>query len=250
MKKIPALLVATLTVLCINAQKKTDSMLLKKSPNMQLKVNQKPVQQPTTTTPISSSSSEKTTQTKAETPAATAPALTDNDYFLSAVKISLKTGKDNKEYPSSLSISISPGNVTNYYNVGNSCFRLSNYKNELKINSSTDLYIPQTNQYYPYIAADNTLAKYKQNGLTLQMVYLANLLFDAWKIDGISLTLQFKDAHGNPHPTMGNKTITFTDANLWMDGYDKVVTLYRTDGSFNPMPAWQGSVATYKNTYK
>lgn len=249
MKKISATFVATLTVLCINAQKKSDSLLLKKNTTIQVKVNQNPVQQQTTK-PLSSSSTEKVTQTKTETPATTAPALTDNDYFLSAVKITLKTGKDNKEYPSNLSINISPGNVTNYYSVGNGCFRLSYYKNELKVNTSTDLFIPQTNQSYPYVAAENTLAKYKQNGVTLQMIYLANLLVDAWKIDGISLTLQFRDANGNPHPTMGNKTITFTDANLWMDGYDKVVTLYKTDGSFNPMPVWQGSAATYKSTYK
>lgn len=206
-------------------------------------------QSPSSATPAGTSGSQqKATVTNAS--ASPAPVKTDADYYLSAVSVTIKTGRDNKEYPSAISLDVAPGNITGYYQLGMRCFTLSNYKNELKVNNPAELYIPKRSSNYPYEATENTLAKYKQNGLAFRIIYFPNLAVDAWKVEGISLTLQFKDANGNSHPTLGNKVITFTDASLWMDGFDKVVTLYKTDGSFNPMPVWQGSVNTYKATYK
>lgn len=154
---------------------------------------------------------------------------TDADYFLTAVNVVIKTGKDNKEYPSRIAINVgvNDGNIP--------LFALNNYKDELKINSTTVLNLTKNN----YPGTRNSLADYKAVGLRFRLNYLANLPTDAWKIENISLLLEFKDEKGNPHPTMGKKTIDFTDSNLWADGFSKIETEYKTDKNFNPLKVRQ-----------
>jgi len=160
----------------------------------------------------------------------------DADYFLSVVTTIFKTGSDNKEFPSPIRVQVYSGNL-NYSN--NHGFRMSNYKNELPKNSTIPLVIAQQDGYNSYNAIENSLANYKQYGLRFFLVYDANVSLDAWKIESIALKLEFKDAAGNPHPTMGNKLITFYGSNLWMDGFDKIITFFKTDKYFNPLPVQQ-----------
>lgn len=239
-----------------NAQiKKTDSVQINKAViNSNLRLKEKiitaPIQQTNSTTTTPTSSSTTTTQKQtASTSTATAPAATktDADYYLSVVKTTIKTGSDNKEYPSSLRIFCYCGNKTGQSNKG---FFLLDYTNELSKNNTTTLLVPKRSDGIYYDAAENSLAAYKQSGLRFVIQYHANLSLDAWKIESISLTLEFKDAAGNPHPTMGSKTISFTDSNLWMDGFDKVVTVYKTDTYFNALPVAQGPLGFWNYKYQ
>lgn len=164
-----------------------------------------------------------------------APVKTDADYCLSVVKVTIKTGRDNKEYPSKVYITVCTG-AQKLKTLSTHGFRLTGYTNELKANSTETLFIEKV---YGYSATENSLAAYKQNGVKFLLQYEGFSAFDAWKIESISLTLEFKDAAGNPHPAMGTKTIVFPNADLWMDGFNKIYTYYKTDTYFNVMPVRQ-----------
>lgn len=247
MKKIPVLFFLLMLSIVIQAQSKIDSskIVIKNKPVINKAIKTKvtqPVSTPnpgstqtqTTTTTAGEATSTPIQKTTVTTTTATAP-KTDNDYFLSVVKVTIKTGSDNKEYPSQLDIYISPGNENPRNSTG---FSLFGYKNELKVNSAIDLFLEKKPTSTD--PAKNTLAAYKQYGFRFSIYYGANIVLDAWKIESLSVTLEFKDANNNSHPTMGQKKITFTDANLWMDGYDKKVSYYKTDTYFNPLPVKQG----------
>jgi hypothetical protein len=60
---------------------------------------------------------------------------------------------------------------------------------------------------------------------------------DAWKIEGVTLTLEFRDQNGNPHPTLGQKVITFSNAQGFLNGYFERSMTCTTDGYFNPLTA-------------
>ena len=256
-------------VVAANAQLKTDTSGLKKpvvtnirmpvKPNTQLPVKiVGGIQRSTSgisqeSTPENTPSKPPTTPTTPTTGAqhnstpppnvtgSPAQVKTDADYYLSVVKLTIKTGRDNKEYPSEISVAVCPGSQTIDFNkaIPNSHgFRLRQYKNELSVNTTQDLFIEKESRYS---AAENSLTAYKQYGLKFWLFYYDKSILNtgAWKIESLSLTLQFKDAAGNPHPTMGSKTIIFPDWDLWMDAFDKVHTYYRTDGYFNPLPVKQ-----------
>ncbi|MFT3933716.1 MAG: hypothetical protein QM726_08895 [Chitinophagaceae bacterium] len=251
-----AILFSLLVILCsiiASAQQKIDSAKLVKpvinNASLPVKLVTAPIQAVTTTStsPQNNNSATTTTQQKNTAPGSTnttTPAKTDADYFLSVVTATFKTGNDNKEYPSVLSVYVYCGNMNSGNHHG---FLLYGYQNELPKNSSMPLVIEQINTLRKYDAKENTLAAYKQYGLRFFLSYFANFKLDAWKIESISLKLEFKDAAGNPHPTMGQKVISFSDSNLWMDGFDKVVTFYKTDSYFNSLPVKQSS---YKNFYE
>lgn len=158
------------------------------------------------------------------------PTLTDADYSLAVVTTTIKTGRDNKEYPSRIMMRLLCNSKS-----WRSGFVLD-YSNELAVNSTMPLIISQMSSYN---ASANSLNEYKQHGLLFVIKYWPNIVLDAWKIESLSLTLEFKDKNGNPHPTMGRKTITFNDSSLWMDGFDKQVIVYETDKYFNPLPVTQ-----------
>ena len=63
--------------------------------------------------------------------------------------------------------------------------------------------------------------------------------FDAWKIQGVTVTLEFRDQNGNLHPSLGQKTITFSNANGFLNGYNGTLTMIcNTDGYLNPLSAY------------
>lgn len=152
----------------------------------------------------------------AKTTPSPVPASTTNTmYYLSSINVTLFTGNDNKEALSKISFYLfrTGGASTDFGNTnpdvvlsGSAYFD----PGEMKINSNRNFalelaYTPRETQYMSTMSLSN-IQKY---GIKLQISYLPNFILDAWKIDKIDMTLEFKDAQGNPHPTLGRKTISF-----------------------------------------
>ncbi len=176
--------------------------------------------------------------------------LTDADYFLSGAVIQVSTGNDNKEANTSTAFfAIRPRKAN-----GLVVYKLDEYANEIKPNQHTDLRLDRA---VTLSTAQNSLQYYKQNGLSVMIAYCnKNFCTDAWKISGITITLEFKDANGNPAPAgYGTRTISFpvsagtlgftagcnpfwvTDGKTCGHSDQSQKMLLKTDEYFNPLPA-------------
>ena len=71
-----------------------------------------------------------------------------------------------------------------------------NLGNEMRINSETEFGLGLE-------AQPISLETFQKSGLVLRIQYNPNIIFDAWKIESVSLTLEFKDQNGNLHPSLG-----------------------------------------------
>jgi len=163
-------------------------------------------------------------------------APSDADYFLSVAKVTVKTGKDNKEVNSKLIVRVYPASGTDNYQKG---YMLENYMPELKVWSTKEFTLPQAPGFDQSF---NSLAHYRQTGVMIDILYntFGNGPFfgmDAWKIDEVSATLEFRDKNGNLHPTMPSKTIYFTDSDMYLD-FTKWHLFCKTDAYFNTLPAF------------
>jgi hypothetical protein len=159
--------------------------------------------------------------------------LSDADYFLAVAKVSVKTGKDNKENGSALILRVYPAAGTDNWRKG---YCQENYKSELKVWSTDNFTLPRAAAFDQNF---NSLANYKQTGIMVDINYntVGNGPFfamDAWKIEEVAVTLEFKDKNGNPHPTMGSKTIYFTNSNMYLD-FKKWQLYCKTDQYFTPL---------------
>ena len=86
---------------------------------------------------------------------------------------------------------------------------------------------------------DLTLDVLQTTGIEFRIHYSANFQLDAWKIEGVSVTLEFRDQFGNLHPTFGQKTISFSNANGYLNGYDGTrIMKCHADGYFNPLSSF------------
>lgn len=163
----------------------------------------------------------------------TAPVLSDADYFLAVAKISVKTGKDNKEKGSKLIFRVYPASGTDNYKKG---YCQENYADELKVWETRDFTLPRA---AGFDQSFNSLAHYRQTGVMVDINYntVGNGPFfalDAWKIEEVVVTLEFKDKDGNPHPTMPSKTISFSGTEMYLD-YGKWQLYCKTDQYFNAL---------------
>ena len=152
-------------------------------------------------------------------------------YSLTAVRVNIRTGNDNKEYPSSVRTTLGVrGNRMEY-----AFFRQENLQNEMKSNSNTEFGLEKDG----INLKDITLGVLQNAGFDLKISYHANFQFDAWKIEGVTVTIEFRDQNGNLHPTLGQKTISFSNANGFLNGYDgtREMICY-SDGYFNPLSAF------------
>ncbi|MFN8253384.1 MAG: hypothetical protein U0V75_16060 [Ferruginibacter sp.] len=147
-------------------------------------------------------------------------------YTLAAVKANIRTGADNKEYPSVVWAFLSSNSPT-----ANCSFKQESLKNEMRSNSNTEFGLEKP------VNNSITLDDLQKNGCRFTIWYFANFQFDAWKIEGVSITLEFRDQQGNLHPTLGQKTITFGNANGFLNGYGETRMICTTDGYFNPLTA-------------
>lgn len=149
-------------------------------------------------------------------------------YTLTAVKVTLQTGNDNKEFPSMLGLTLYQRNPYKgiYGLPGNGI------KNELPVNSVMDFGLE--NSGYAPTVEKLRLEALQQTGLTLTIYYGPNFLLDAWKIEGVKLTLEFKDQNGNLHPVYGNKTIVFNTARGILNNTYHTMKCH-ADGTFSPL---------------
>lgn len=152
-------------------------------------------------------------------------------YSLTAVKANIKTGNDNKEYPSNVWVSVGVRGSGMEY----AFFKQENLKNEMKSNSSTEFGLEKK---WTLSKKDISLDVLQNTGIHCRIWYHANFQLDAWKIEGVTVTLEFRDQNGNLHPTLSQKTITFSNANGFLNGYPGTTTMTcTTDGYFNPLSA-------------
>lgn len=160
------------------------------------------------------------------------PAPAASSYTLTSARVTVKTGNDNKESPSIFFLFIRENNGA--WGEGRELFAQQNQypTAELKINSAND--IPMVK--FPSTGADAfSLTNLQYKGLRFVITYSPNFFADAWKIESVTLTLEFKDQNGAMHPTMGTKTIQFNISNGLLTNTKKVLT-GTTDGLFTPQP--------------
>ena len=240
-------LMTALLALTANAQQKIDSSAFAKpivnKRNVPLKTTapiSKPVATPT-------SKSQTYTQSKTENTQAT---LTDADYFLAGAVIKISTGGDNKEAnTSTASFYVRPRKSN-----GIVAYQLNDYANELQLNQTAELRLERV---ATLTSPQNSLQYFKQNGFSIVVAYCnKSYCTDAWKINSITVILEFRDANGNPAGNgYASKTISFpaSSATLgfiagcnpfwtkssiscgWSDQLSKM--LLKTDEYLNPLPA-------------
>jgi len=148
-------------------------------------------------------------------------------YSLTGARVTLRTGTDNKEFPSQVTVYlIVKGSGYIYWQPG------ENLRNEMRSNSTNEFGLDK----WPYGGVGSyALSELQKNGLILLIYYYPNFLTDAWKVAGISVTIEVKDQYGNLHPSLGNKTITF-NASGFLNLSDRYFEC-RADGNFEPVIA-------------
>lgn len=163
----------------------------------------------------------------------TTPKLTDADYFLSVARITIKTGNDNKDAGAKLILRVYPTTGTDNYRKG---YLLDSYTQELKKWGNDEIPLPRASEFDQSF---NSLANYKQTGVMVDVLYDTwggpYPPLDAWKIEEISVTLEFRDKNQNLHPTMGSRIIHFPNSNPYLD-FTKWHVFCKTDQYFNPLP--------------
>lgn len=166
------------------------------------------------------------------------PAVNPSQYYLTNAFITIKTGADNKEKESEVSIRVIPSLVKNLSDNHNE-FMKKLAKNELELYSNSPRTLPLAlfmASTYTTANPPTSLASFLLNGLGTVIEYKANIFTDAWKIEQVELVLHFKDANGIYHPTQGVKTIQFNmPANTFLDGFVKHYLVCKADASLNPV---------------
>lgn len=147
-------------------------------------------------------------------------------YTLTSVRVNIRTGSDNKEFPSQVGVML--------FNRGGDGWIMNqlpeNMRNEMKSNSNTEFGLEKMSNPN---AGCMSLESIQRAGLSLRIFYLPNLFTDAWKIEGVSIALQFKDQNGNLHPTLGNKNIICNNASGFLDASNHIM-MCMIDGQFVP----------------
>lgn len=170
--------------------------------------------------PVKATTVTKTT-TDPQTPASV--------YSLTSVRVNVRTGSDNKEFPSMVLVTLKTKSAAG----GDwSPFYQQNLGNEMRVNSNTEFGLERDAQ----LRGVATLDAFQKDGLKLILKYYPNFFADAWKIENISLVLEFKDQFGNLHPSLGSKTIAFSNAFGFLNNEYQVMECV-TDGSFAPLTA-------------
>lgn len=175
---------------------------------------------------------------------APAPAAT---YNLTGVKVNIGTGSDNKESLSNVGIELWARN--DKFQI----YAQNNLTNEMKKNENTPIGLERTTTYTSGSLPNAIPVRYNTSntgtniislndlqtyGLSLRIIYKPNFFADAWKIENVSVTLEFRDAAGTLHPTLGQKTITFTNTSTFLDNYDKRILICTADNYFNPLTSF------------
>jgi len=173
----------------------------------------------------------KTTPTAATPPPPPPPPPSSTNkeasiYKLTSARVSILTGNDNKEFPSEVSVYLrATGLPDAMLQPG------ANLKNEMKSNSWNEFGL----QHSDRATSDCwLLSSFQSRGLLLRIWYNPNFMTDAWRIEGVKLTLEFKDQFGNLHPTYCNKTIVFNNTSGFLDNGYRTMEC-KADASFVPL---------------
>ena len=150
-------------------------------------------------------------------------------YTLTSARVSIRTGSDNKEFPSQVMVLVAPRSTP--VSAASSLTQLQ-LTNEMRINSETEFGLERSVQH----PGDANLQSFLNSGLKLRILYLPNFFADAWKIENVSITLEFKDQNGNLHPTLGRKTIFFSTASGFLNNEYRNLECF-ADGNFMPVTA-------------
>jgi hypothetical protein len=179
--------------------------------------------------------------------ASTTPTPSAGPYRLTSVKVTITTGNDNKEALSVMGVTLNRVGDTPTAWTGESLFIGGTYNaaNSPEFKTYSDTVFDLTPQDFmrtegyeylgqkPWHHLDTTLDTLQSSGLRLEIWYSPNFILDAWKIDQVILTLEFKDDQGRLHPTMGNKTVTFSNVSTLLTNSTLALEL-ETDGFFLP----------------
>ena len=177
-----------------------------------------------------------------------------DQYFLVVGTFAIQTGNDNKELLSDFTIKLyinggasdtDPFGFANpdplrLQDVG---YSFGSKTTELKVNSSADFEL-KTGVDTVWLPMKNNMANIQQHGLRIVITYNPNFPLDAWKIDGVTLTLKFQNrgqisnylstGRRSFYPGMDNKTITFPNVGKLLTASDPRLDLI-TDGSLRPI---------------
>src|SRR5690349_19185841 len=137
-------------------------------------------------------------------PAPTASGPNSSDFYLTSAKATIYTGNDNKEQPSQVQMQIMFAE-----GIGNYMIPVAKYK-EFAVNSAVELPF----QFYydgNYGHSKLCLTNVESAGVKIYISYSPNFPLDAWKIEKVVLTLEFRDGKGNLHPILGTKNIVFVN---------------------------------------
>lgn len=177
-------------------------------------------------------------------------AVNNGDYFLTDAKLIINTGSDNKEANNSHAFFyLGLVNATErvYFHKG-SIANKTPYLEEIRANSTTEIVLDRYVNMQGILSEYNALCVYKHRGLALAIVYdNKSWATDAWKINGVTAVVTFKDRNGNPYPNGNNGVFVLNFQNIgvtlgYRPGDDittnkdqlRVLTL-GTDGNFNPL---------------
>ncbi len=206
----------------------------KKSPAVILKTTA-PVK-PTTTTPVLSSPSPPASAPPSSTPSTTtapppAQSSTVVEYQLTAVRVKISTGRDNKESPSEVYTKFA---LPDQYAAPYCAFAQWNQQNEMPVNSEIEVGLKKhANANLSLISTKLTMSNPEQlktggndillsdiqkYGGRLMIKYYPHLFTDAWRIENVILTLEFRDKNGNLHPVHGSKILSFSNAKTFLNG--------------------------------
>lgn len=184
-------------------------------------------------------------------PPAPAQSSTTPIYKLTGVRVKINTGRDNKESPSEVYTKFSlPDQAASSY----CAFAQWNLQNEMPINSEIEVGLRKYTNANLSISStkltmsnpeelrtganDITLSAIQTHGSRLMIKYYPHLFTDAWRIENVTLLLEFKDANGNPHPSHGSKTLSFANAKTFLNGFNERYLVCEIGTDLSPMVSY------------
>jgi hypothetical protein len=167
-----------------------------------------------------------------------------DQYYLVGGKYTIRTGNDNKEAPSRVTFKlyVNGGEDRSEWLVNNPLKLQEIWTSfdpkgmELRVNSTADIEFSNRKGLDPmWLPRKGHLPNIQQYGLRLVIKYEPNFPLDAWKVEGVTMTLKFQDLDemqftsrsGREDFTPGwdNKTVTFSGAPKLLTGQDSELHL-------------------------
>lgn len=204
---------------------------------------------PTTTTPPAT--------TQPNTAPASAPAPQTSavaEYRLTAVRVKITTGRDNKETPSEVYTKFS---LPDQFSSSHCAWARWNQQNEMPVNTEVEvglskhanvnLSLPSTRltlsreEELHTGPKDILLSDIQAHGAQLKIKYYPHLFTDAWRIENVTLILEFKDQNGNLHPVHGRKVLSFSNARTFLNAGNERYLICEVGNDLSAMTSYTGN---------